>query len=160
MTNFFQNMLEVYMFIVLGCMAYVHPSVNAIIYMLLSVMLFHSMTKDLKTRYLWNLLFLTIILVYMIVSTIFKFIFGGKKFKEGREYSVKEYKIVVNELLKLGFSFDWNRESLAAADELGPYKLGAPSFVASYDIEILVLICMILIGTFSLIKHYRIKNLT
>ena len=79
------------MFIVIGCMAYIHPSVNAIIYMLLSVLLFHSMTKDLKTRYLWNLLFLTIIFVYMIVSTIFKFMFGGKKFKEGREYSVKEY---------------------------------------------------------------------
>ena len=46
-TNFFQNMIEVYFFLVLGVMAYVHPSTNAIFYMLLSVTLFHSQTKDL-----------------------------------------------------------------------------------------------------------------
>jgi hypothetical protein len=34
------------------------------------------------------------------------------------------------------------------------------SIIASYDIEILVLICLIFLYTFSTFKHLRIRNLT
>lgn len=161
-TNFFQNMIEVYFFLVLGVMAYVHPSTNAIFYMLLSVTLFHSQTKDLKTRYLWNLLFMTIILVWGTIVTVFKVIQQKKYFgDEVHKFPAKDYKKVVEKLLMLGFSFDWTREAL---DEpiISPktFTLGELSTIASYDIEILVLICIIILTTFSIIKHLRIMNLT
>ena len=55
------------------------------------------MTKDLKTRYLWNLLFLTIMLVYGIISTTLKAFFANKHFKEGKKYEeIEEYKKVVD----------------------------------------------------------------
>lgn len=62
------------MFMIIGIASYNHPSVNAICFLLLSFLLFHSMTKDIKDRYKWNMLFLTIILGYGIVFTIFKVI--------------------------------------------------------------------------------------
>jgi hypothetical protein len=87
LTNFFQNMIEVYFFLILGVMAYVHPSTNAIFYMLLSVTLFYSMTKDIKTRYLWNLLFLTIIFVWGTIVTVFKVFQQNKHFGSSAAYS-------------------------------------------------------------------------
>ena len=161
-TNFFQNMIEVYFFLVLGVMAYVHPSTNAIFYMLLSVTLFHSMTKDLKFRYLWNLLFLTIILVWGTIVTVFKVFQQNKYFGDDvQKFTPTEYKKVVNKLLMLGFSFEWKREALDAPfHSMETFSLGELSVIASYDIEILVLICIIILTTFSIIKHFRIMNLT
>lgn len=114
------------MFLIIGLVAYGHPSVNAIVYLILTFLLFHSMTKDIKDRYKWNMLFLTIILVYMIVATTFKFFFAKKKFEEGRTFTKKEYKEVVNDLLKMGFAFDWDRTAFTGhGNNNGPFKLGA-----------------------------------
>jgi hypothetical protein len=110
-------MAEVYFFLILGVMAYVHPSTNAIFYMLLSATLFHSMTKDLMTRYLWNLLFLTIILVWGTIVTVFKVYEQNKYFKDRSvSYPRTRYVKLVNKLLMLGFSFDWDRRAFDEAN--------------------------------------------
>lgn len=62
------------MFMIVGIAAYNHPSVNSMIYTLLSVTLFHSMTKFVTERFKWNMLILTIIFVYLVIVTIIKLV--------------------------------------------------------------------------------------
>jgi hypothetical protein len=72
--NILQNMMEAFMFMIVGIAAMLHPSLNGIIFMLLSVLLFHSMTKHVTERFKWNILFLIIITVYLVVILVYKFI--------------------------------------------------------------------------------------
>lgn len=67
MKNIFQNMMESYMFLIVGLAAYIHPSLNSMIFMLLTALLFHTMTKHVKERFKWNMFFLIIITVYLVV---------------------------------------------------------------------------------------------
>ena len=66
----------------------------------------------------------------------------------------------MHRLLNLGFSFDWDRAAMNPDVTTGTYTLGEPSFMASYDIEMITLILSTLLFFFSLIKHFRIRNLT
>jgi hypothetical protein len=50
---------------------------------------------------------------------------------------------------------------LEESEVKGHYKFEEPpSLIDSYDVEILVIICLIIVGTFSTIMHLRIRNLT
>lgn len=71
-SNFVQNMMESYLFLIVGIAAYMHPSMNSMIFMLLTTLLFHSMTKQVNERFKWNMLFLMVMTVYLVVVTITK----------------------------------------------------------------------------------------
>lgn len=108
--NTVENMIETYMFFIVGIVAYSHPSVSAIVYLLASALLFLSMTKDVKERYLWNMIYLTVIFVYMTIASIYKLVKQKSMFEEGKSYSKEDYPTVVDSLLKMGFSFAYETD--------------------------------------------------
>ena len=83
--------MEVYMLVVIGQIAYAHPSVNALIFVLLSLLLFHSMTMSIKVRYIWNIIYLCIIFLYGVIVTIYKKSVQKKMFKAGLKFSKEDY---------------------------------------------------------------------
>lgn len=89
--SFIYNTMEVYMLVAIGLIAYAHPSVNALIFVLLSLLLFHSMTMNIKIRYLWNMIYLSIIFLYGVISTIYKKSVQKKMFKDGLKFSKDDY---------------------------------------------------------------------
>ena len=108
MKNMVENMIETYMFFIIGIVAYSHPSISAIVYLLMSAILFLPMTKDIKERYKWNMIYLIIVFVYMLIASIYKLVKQKKMFEEGKSYSKEDYPEVVDFLLKLGFSFKYD----------------------------------------------------
>ena len=98
------------MFFIVGIVGYSHPSVSAIIYLLASALLFLSMTKDIKERYLWNMIYLTVIFVYMTIASIYKLVKQKSMFEEGKSYSKEHYPTIVDSLLKMGFSFAYETD--------------------------------------------------
>lgn len=79
------------MLVVIGVISYAHPSLNAVIFVLLSLLLFHSMTMHLKHRFLWNMIYLIIIFLYGVIVTIYKKSTEKKLFQEGLKFSKEDY---------------------------------------------------------------------
>lgn len=159
--NIFQNMMESYMFLIVGMAAFIHPSLNSMIFMLLTLLLFHSMTKHVKDRFKWNMLFLMIITVYLVVVISTKLIKQLKYFKEGATFEKEEYAKTIHTLLMMGFSFKYDTDifDLSKRDTLQcPCELTQFSFINSYDIEFIVAITSLLLFFYSLRKHYQIKS--
>ena len=100
--------MESYLFLIVGIAAYMHPSMNSMIFMLLTTLLFHSMTKLVNERFKWNMLFLMVMTVYLVVVTITKLFLQASYFKDGKTFTFVEYEKCVNELLLMGFSFSYN----------------------------------------------------
>ena len=147
-TNFFVNMIEVCPVIIVGIAAYTHPSINAIWYILLSISLFHSMTKDIKDRFKWNMLFLLIIFGFTIFDVIYKFYVKKSLLEEGKKYALEDYRAGVARLLGLGFSFTWERAAFEK-DAVGPYEMKDYSFTKSFDIEIISSLLSIVLFVYS-----------
>lgn len=77
--SFVNNMMEVGIVLCIALVSYIHPSVSAIWHFMAYLILFYAMTKNIKVRYQWNLIFLAIlfvvgmslIIVKMRISAIF-----------------------------------------------------------------------------------------
>ena len=150
-----QNMMEAFLWLITACVAYEHPSMNSAIFMLLTTLLFHSMTKHVKDRFKWNILFIIIINVYLVVVIIAKLVMQSKNFAEGKTFEKEEYANIVNDLLLLGFSFQYNTDIFDNRDTLQcPCELKEFSFIHSYDIEITVLVASLLLLWYSIHKYF------
>jgi hypothetical protein len=159
MWNIIQNMMESYMFLIVAIAAFIHPSLNAMLFMLLTALLFHSMSKNVTERFKWNMLYLVIIAVYLVVATITKLVKQAKHFKEGATFEKEDYAKTVHSLLLLGFSFKYDTDIFDKRDSLQcPCELTEFSFIKSYDVEIIVFITTLLLFFYSLRKHYQIQG--
>ena len=156
--NFFLNMIEVYPMIIIGIVAYTHPSVNAIWYILLSLSLFHSMTKDIKDRFKWNMMNVLIIFGFTIFDIIYKVYVKKKILVDGKKYALEDYKVGVDRLLKLGFSFEWERKAFEKNASEGPYEfdINSYSFMTSFNIEIITFLLSTILFVYSYFQHYKI----
>lgn len=150
-------MMEAFLWLITACVAYEHPSMNSMIFMLLTALVFHSMTKHVKDRFKWNILFIIIIMAYLVIVSIAKIVMQSKNFKEGKTFDKDQYAKIVNDLLLLGFSFKYDIDifDVDKRDALEcPCELTEFSFIKSYDLEITVLVTSLLLLWYSIHKHY------
>ena len=102
-------MMEINAVIVVALVALLYPSLISLVYFALYNALFWSMTKSIKTRFLWNITILTMLLIGQIFLVYYK-MKVPKKILTGdvtKFTNLEEYKKACAKLLDFGYIFTY-----------------------------------------------------
>lgn len=109
--NLIWNMLEAIVVITMLELAYLHPSFVSLSFAIAYLFLLYPMTKDIKTRYTWNICILSIILLVEGVSVFFKMKIGQAA-KRSPYATKEEYEKAASQMLIMGYVFDYDHNIL------------------------------------------------
>lgn len=156
------NMMEAHLTILLGMVAFAHPSMNSLAYFWAYLCLFHPLTMDVRVRFRWSIFYLLILLVLELVWFIFK-VRQLRYFVDGVSFTdVDEYHKNVNKLLMLGYSFTYDKNVLNKEKRpsmTGPFSMTDMLTFKSFDSEIIALVGNIFLLLFCFYQNYKIVNL-
>lgn len=135
--------MEAHLPILLGMVAFAHPSMNSLAYFWAYLCMFHPMTMDVRVRFRWGMFYLLILLLLELVWFIFK-VRQLRYFVDGVSFSsVDEYHKNVKKLLMLGYSFTYDKDVLnkeKRPDMTGPFTMTDMITFDSFDAEIVALV--------------------
>lgn len=152
--------------ILIAIMALRHPSMNALAYFWIYLIMFHPMTMHVMKRFKWGMIYLIILFAIEFVWFIFKIV-QVKHFKDAplpAAESEKYWKLV-KKLLMLGYKFKFDKDIYKIHDKnmtfpnKEKWEISDLDKFASFDIEIVAFVGNIVLFCFCYYHNYKVNKL-